>query len=80
MVLSGLTYGMVLVTGTAGSGKSTTQACLFDRINQTWDCHIIDFSGGKGMATMDQFILSLCKVGRTSIGYNPFKNQISVRR
>ena len=25
--------GMVLVTGTAGSGKSTTQACIINRIN-----------------------------------------------
>lgn len=32
---------MVLVTGTAGSGKSTTQACIIDRINQTRECHII---------------------------------------
>jgi len=32
---------MVLVTGTAGSGKSTTQACIIDRINRTRDCHII---------------------------------------
>lgn len=41
MSLAGLTHGMVLVTGTAGSGKSTTQACIIDRINQTRDCHII---------------------------------------
>ena len=34
-------HGMVLVTGTAGSGKSTTQACMIDRINQTRDCHIV---------------------------------------
>ncbi len=32
---------MVLITGTAGSGKSTTQACLIDRVNRTKDCHII---------------------------------------
>ena len=34
-------YGMILVTGTAGSGKSTTQACIVDRINKTKSCHII---------------------------------------
>ena len=34
-------YGMILVTGTAGSGKSTTQACIVDRINKTQSCHII---------------------------------------
>ena len=32
---------MILVTGTAGSGKSTTQACVIDRINHTRECHII---------------------------------------
>ena len=35
------THGMILVTGTAGSGKSTTQACIIDRINQTREDHII---------------------------------------
>jgi len=33
--------GMILVTGPAGSGKSTTQACMIDRINATRACHII---------------------------------------
>ena len=33
--------GMILVTGKAGSGKSTTQACIIDRINRTRECHII---------------------------------------
>ena len=35
------THGMVLVTGTAGSGKSTTQACIIDQINRTREAHII---------------------------------------
>lgn len=34
-------HGMILMTGTAGSGKSTTQACIIDEINRTRDCHII---------------------------------------
>lgn len=33
--------GMVLVVGPAGSGKSTTLACLVDRINKTQKRHII---------------------------------------
>ena len=33
--------GLVLVTGTAGSGKSTTLACLVDRINKTRSQHIV---------------------------------------
>ena len=41
MKLSDLHNGLVLVTGTAGSGKSTTQACIIDRINRRRDCHII---------------------------------------
>ena len=41
MATAELTSGMVLVTGTAGSGKTTTQACIIDRINRTRDCHIV---------------------------------------
>lgn len=41
MDLADKSHGMVIVTGTAGSGKSTTQACIIDRINQTRDCHVI---------------------------------------
>ena len=33
--------GMILVTGPAGSGKTTTLACLIDRINQMRSGHII---------------------------------------
>ena len=33
--------GLVLVTGPTGSGKSTTMACLIDRINHTREGHII---------------------------------------
>lgn len=41
MDLADMESGMILVTGTAGSGKSTTQACIIDRINRTRDCHIV---------------------------------------
>lgn len=33
--------GLVLVTGPAGSGKSTTLACIIDRINRTRNSHIL---------------------------------------
>ena len=41
MKLADTESGMILMTGTAGSGKSTTQACIINRINQTLDRHII---------------------------------------
>lgn len=34
-------HGMIIFSGTAGSGKSTTQACIIDRINKTRAAHII---------------------------------------
>jgi twitching motility protein PilT len=37
----GLARGLVLVTGTTGSGKSTTLASIIDKINQTRACHIV---------------------------------------
>lgn len=39
--LGELNKGMVLVTGTAGSGKSTTLACIIDYINKNREKHII---------------------------------------
>ena len=33
--------GLVLVTGTTGSGKSTTLAAMIDHINQVRDCHVM---------------------------------------
>lgn len=41
MELSNHTKGLVLVTGTAGSGKSTSLACIIDRINENRSGHII---------------------------------------
>ncbi len=41
MKLADVSDGLILVTGTAGSGKSTTQACIIDRINQTKEAHIV---------------------------------------
>ena len=41
MGLSRFRNGMILVTGPAGSGKSTTLACLLDKINQERHGHIV---------------------------------------
>ena len=39
--LADYSKGLVLVTGPAGSGKSTTLACIIDRINSSREDHII---------------------------------------
>ncbi len=39
--LGRLKKGLVLVTGPAGSGKSTTLACMIDLINRSRNCHVI---------------------------------------
>lgn len=41
MQLANTNNGMVLVTGPAGSGKSTTLACIIDKINNEKEEHII---------------------------------------
>ena len=41
MRLANLKNGLVLVTGPAGSGKSTTLACIIDRLNHSRSGHII---------------------------------------
>lgn len=39
--LVGLDYGLILVTGPTGSGKSTTLAAMIDYVNSTMEGHII---------------------------------------
>lgn len=41
MRIANMTRGLVLVTGPAGSGKSTTLACIIDAINRERSAHII---------------------------------------
>ncbi|MDR1359286.1 MAG: PilT/PilU family type 4a pilus ATPase [Coriobacteriales bacterium] len=41
MDLADLRRGLVLITGSAGSGKTTTLACLINRINKTRNAHVI---------------------------------------
>lgn len=41
MNVSKIPNGMVLVTGAAGTGKSTTLACIVDAINKTENVHIV---------------------------------------
>ena len=41
IALSKLQHGMIIISGTVGSGKSTTQACIIDAINKEREAHII---------------------------------------
>lgn len=41
MKMAGEIRGLVLVTGPAGGGKTTTLACIIDAINKSRSCHII---------------------------------------
>jgi len=41
MKIAKMARGMVLVTGPAGGGKSTTLACVVDAVNRTREAHII---------------------------------------
>ncbi len=41
MKIAGMVRGLVLVTGPAGGGKSTTLACVVDEVNRTRNAHII---------------------------------------
>lgn len=41
MNIAQMNKGFVLVTGPAGSGKSTTLACIIDKINNTRNAHVI---------------------------------------
>lgn len=53
-------HGLLLVVGPTGSGKSTTLACLVDRINSTRACRIItvedpiEYTHSSKLATIDQ--------------------------
>src|SRR5512139_2966431 len=58
--------GLVLVTGTTGSGKSTTLAAMIDYINQTRRCHIITIEDPIEYLHSDR----LSYVNQREIGYD----------
>ena len=58
--------GLVLVTGTTGSGKSTTLAAMIDYINQTRHCHIITIEDPIEYTHSDQ----LSFVNQREVGYD----------
>ncbi len=58
--------GLVLVTGTTGSGKSTTLAAIVDHINQSRPCHIITIEDPIEYAHRD----CLAYINQREVGYD----------
>ncbi len=62
--------GLVLVTGTPGSGKTTTVAALIDRINHRRPCHILTVEDPIEVLHADaEAIVSQREVGSDTPGY-----------
>ena len=62
--------GIVLITGETGSGKSTTLACLLDKINHTQGKHIITLEDPiEYVYTPDQCIINQREVGQDTRSY-----------
>ncbi len=70
--LSDYKKGMVLITGSAGSGKSTTLACLIDRINHERNSHIITIEDPiEYLHRHDKSIVSQRELETDTHGYVP---------
>jgi twitching motility protein PilT len=62
--------GLVLVTGPAGSGKTTTVAALLDRINRTRACHILTIEDPIEVLHADaKALVTQREVGTDTAGY-----------
>ena len=62
--------GIVLITGETGAGKSTTLACLLDKINHTQPKHIITLEDPiEYIYTPDQCIINQREVGQDTRTY-----------
>lgn len=63
--------GMILVTGPAGSGKSTTLAYIIDQINKTRNCHILTLEDPiEFLHTHNKSIVSQREIGIDSVNYS----------
>lgn len=70
MDLAEETRGMVLITGAAGMGKSTTLACIIDRINKTRSGHIVTLEDPiEYLHRNDKCIVSQREIGLDSKDY-----------
>ncbi len=58
--------GLVLVTGTTGSGKSTTLAAIINHINQTRRCHIVTVEDPIEFLHQDEYAI----VSQREIGFD----------
>ncbi|HCD99783.1 MAG TPA: type IV pili twitching motility protein PilT [Armatimonadetes bacterium] len=66
--------GLVLVTGPAGSGKSTTQAAMIDRINRTQALHIVTVEDPIEFVHEDR--MSLVNQRELDVDTNSFANAL----
>ena len=70
MSLADKKKGLVLVTGSAGSGKSTTLACIIDKINREQKKHIITLEDPlEYLHTHKQSIVSQREIGSDASDY-----------
>lgn len=68
--LAGLPYGLVLITGPTGSGKSTTLAALVDHINDTRHGHILTIEDPvEFVHCSKRCLISQRQVGRDTHGF-----------
>jgi twitching motility protein PilT len=69
--LSSQPRGLILITGHAGSGKSTTLASMIDYINRNFDKHIITVEDPVEFVHSDKkSIVSQREVGSDTLGFN----------
>ena len=73
MEAADLTKGMVLITGPAGSGKSTTLACLVNQINHTMEKHIIT------LEDPIEYLTGMTKVSSASVRSVSIHSAMSMR-
>lgn len=68
--LGNLNKGLVLVTGPAGSGKSTTLACMVDQINHTQERHIMTLEDPlEFLHRHDKSIVSQREINTDTVSY-----------